>query len=134
EGPDDVVHQKRRREQEQREPRGVGPGLESEEIGDRIRDEEAQNRVLDRDQETPRQDLETHAVEKGQIGGENKGGADGKPDPLPETDRNGQSERREKEGGDESDRQQKKGPQNDRPNHGALSLRHAALKRAHSDS
>ena len=33
-----------------------------------------------------------------------------KPDPLPETGCYGQSKRREKEGGNKGDRQQKKGP------------------------
>ena len=51
-----------------------------------------------------------YAVEKGQIGDENKGGPDRQPDPLPETDCYGQSKRREKEGGNKGDRQQKKGP------------------------
>ena len=57
-----------------------------------------------------RQNREAYAVEKGQIGDENKGGPDRQPDPLPETDRDRQSKRREKEGGNKDDRQQKKGP------------------------
>ena len=100
-----MVYQKRDGEEEQHQPCGLAARLQRKHISDGIGDEEADECHFRRDQETSSKDGEAHSREEIRVGVQRKSGHDAKSDPLPETDRHGEAERKEKEYRGEEKRQ-----------------------------
>jgi glutamate dehydrogenase len=89
---------------------GGGTDLESEEIGDRVGDEEADGRRFHRDPQAALEHAQPCALEEVAIGRQRESGPDQKPRPLPEAHPHHQPERRQQEQHHHRDRQAEIGP------------------------